>query len=271
MNHPDNPYRLEDKVALVTGAGRGIGASIARTLARAGAKVMLTDIVGDSARAMAAQIVEAGGQADWLQHDVSSEAEWEATVATTVSRLGGLDVLVNNAGVEIMRLITDMTQEEFRQLLAVNVEGVFLGLKHGIRAMRPGGSAGKGGSIVNLSSVGGMIGFTGLSGYCATKGAVRLLSKAAAVECGQLQTGIRVNSVHPGIVKTDMGMSVIQGIVNLGLVADLATAETMMQGLHPIGTGEPDNVADAVLYLASDASRWTTGAEHVVDGGLSAM
>lgn len=264
-------FDLNGKVAFVTGAGRGIGAQIAHSLAAAGASVMVTDIDPQSAEATAAGIVQAGGAARSAVLDVTQEPAWDATVGQTVSQLGGLDILVNNAGVESMSFVTDTSLEAFRQIMAVNVEGVFLGIKHAVRAMRPGGVAGRGGSIVNLSSAAGLIGSPGLSAYCASKGAVRLLTKATAVECGALKLGIRVNSVHPGIVRTDMGASVIAGMARIGLVPDAATAEGLVQMMHPIGTCEPVDVAHAVLFLASDASRKTTGAELLVDGGMTAQ
>lgn len=264
-------FELSGKVALVTGAGRGIGAQIAGTLAAAGARVMATDIDGAGAAATVAAIVQAGGTARSAAQDVTQEPAWEDIVAQTVSQLGGLDVLVNNAGIESMSFVADTSLEAFRRIMAVNVEGVFLGIKHAVRAMRPGGAAGRGGSIVNLSSVAGLVGSPGLSAYCASKGAVRLLTKATAVECGALKLGIRVNSVHPGIVRTDMGASVISGMARLGLVPDAATAEGLVQMMHPIGTCEPIDVARAVLFLASDASRRTTGAELLVDGGMAAQ
>lgn len=264
-------FDLNGKAALVTGAGRGIGAQIAQTLAAAGARVMVTDVDQRSAAATAAAIVEAGGTAQSAVQDVTQEPAWEAVVAQTVSQLGGLDILVNNAGIESMSFVADTRLDDFRRILAVNVEGVFLGIKHAVRTMRPGGAAGRGGSIVNLSSVAGLVGSPGLSAYCASKGAVRLLTKATAVECGALKLGIRVNSVHPGIVHTDMGSSVIAGMARLGLVPDVATAEGLVQMMHPIGTCEPIDVAQAVLFLASDASRKTTGAELLVDGGMAAQ
>jgi 3alpha(or 20beta)-hydroxysteroid dehydrogenase len=154
--------------------------------------------------------------------------------------------------------------------MAVNVDGVFLGIKHAIRGMRPGGPAGRGGSVVNLSSVAGLIGMPTLGAYCASKGAVRLLTKAAAVECGRLGYGIRVNSIHPGIVKTDMGINVLRNFARLGLAPSEEAADALVLSMHPIGYGLPSDVANAALFLASDASRWVTGSEIVTDGGASA-
>jgi NAD(P)-dependent dehydrogenase (short-subunit alcohol dehydrogenase family) len=271
MDATRKAFDLSGKVAYVTGAGRGIGAQIAGALAAAGAKVMVADIDAASAEATAAAVARAGGRALFAVHDVTQEQAWEETLARTVRELGGLDVIVNNAGVESMSFVADTSLEAFRRIMAVNVEGVFLGVKHAVRAMRPGGAAGRGGSIINLSSVAGLIGSPGLSAYCASKGAVRLLTKATAVECGALKLGIRVNSVHPGIVRTDMGASVIAGMARLGLAPDAAAAEGLMQMMHPIGPSEPIDVAHAVLFLASDGARKITGAELVVDGGLSAQ
>lgn len=264
-------FSLAGKVALVTGAGRGIGNEVARTLAAAGAAVMLADIDPAGVKHTAAQLTDSGRQAASVVHDVTREDHWEAVIAQTIVRLGGLDVLVNNAGVESMSFVISTTLEEFRRIMAVNVEGVFLGIKHGVGAMRPGGIAGRGGSIVNLSSAAGFIGFPGLSAYCASKGAVRLLTKAAAVECAALKMGIRINSVHPGIVRTPMGESVVGGMVRLGMVPDATTADAAMAMAHPIGIAEPRDVANAVLFLASDASRKTTGSEQMVDSGMTAQ
>ena len=263
--------RLGGKVALVTGGARGLGAEIAEALLQMGASVMITDVlpqVGAGTTAILA--AKAPGRVAFHDHDVTQEADWEAAVAATLSRFGGLDVLVNNAGIETAALFADCTLADFQRTMAINVDGVFLGIKHAIHAMRPGGPAGKGGAIVNLSSVAGLVGQPGLGAYCASKGAVRLLNKAAAVECGRLGYGIRVNSVHPGVVKTDMGVNVVKNFARLGLVPDEASADALVESMHPIGYGQPSDVASAVLYLASDDARWTTGAELVIDGGATA-
>ena len=264
-------FSLVGKVALVSGAARGIGAEIAIALAAMGAMVMVTDVADEGGRATVAAIVAAGGVAECMRHDVTVEGEWEAAVAAAVSRLGGLDVLVNNAGIETAALTSQCTVEAFRRTMDVNVTGVFLGIKHAIRAMQPGGPCGRGGSIINLSSAAGMTGQTAHAAYCASKGAVRLLTKATAVECAQLGTGIRVNSIHPAIVETDMGRSFMKDFVDLGLAPDMATIEKSFLSMHPMGRfGEPRDVAGAVLYLASDMASWVTGAELSVDGGLVA-
>jgi len=267
---PSRAFRVDGKVALISGAAQGLGATIARTLSAAGAAVFLTDVQGEAVENTARSIREAGGLAAAAQHDVTSESQWESVVAKAVEQLGGIDILVNNAGVEDTALFSDCSLETFKRIQDVNVTGTFLGIKHGVRAMRPQGISGRSGSIINLSSLAALIGVTGLGAYCASKGAVRSLTKAAAVECAQLGYGIRVNSIHPGVVKTAMGNHLLEGFVRLGLAPDLATAEAAMNQLHLLGMGEPADVANAVLYLASPAARWTTGAEIVLDGGASA-
>jgi 3alpha(or 20beta)-hydroxysteroid dehydrogenase len=264
--------RVDGKVALVTGAARGLGAEMAKALAAGGARVMVTDVLEAAGRETVAEIVAAGGHADFLRLDTTQEAQWEATIAATVARLGGLDVLVNNAGIERLQFITETTVEEFRQVMDVNVTGVFLGCKHAVRTMRPGGAAGSGGSIVNLSSVAGLVGCIGLNSYCASKGAVRMLTKSVAVECGQLKLGIRCNSVHPGVVWTAMGRDLLQHFVDLKIVPDVDAAQKAFEAAIPAGhLGAPSDIASAVLYLASDAARWVTGAELAIDGGYTAV
>ena len=263
--------RLDGKVALVSGGARGLGAEMAAALLQVGASVMITDVLDEPGeRTQAALSEKYSGRVGFIHHDVTQEADWESAVAAVIDRFGGLDVLVNNAGIETAALLADCQLADFQRTMAINVDGVFLGIKHAIRAMRPGGAAGKGGSIVNLSSVAGIVGQPTLGAYCASKGAVRLLSKAAAVECGRLGYGIRVNSIHPGIVKTDMGVNVIRNFARLGMAPDEATADALVQSMHPIGYGQTSDVANAVLFLAAETSRWITGAEIVTDGGATA-
>lgn len=262
-----NRFRVDGKVAVVTGGARGLGAVIAETLVEAGAKVVVTDVLAEEG---ARTVAKLGANAIFLRHDVTQEAEWEAVLATAVQRFGRLDILVNNAGIEITRLFADIPLEEFNRTMAVNSTGVFLGIKHAIRTMRPGGAYGQGGTIINLSSVSGLMGSVGLGSYCASKGAVRLMTKAAAVECARLGYGIRVNSVHPAVVKTDMGTGLINDYVSLGLFPDAATAEQAFATAQPLGLGLPQDIASGVCYLASEASRWMTGNELVLDGGLMA-
>jgi NAD(P)-dependent dehydrogenase (short-subunit alcohol dehydrogenase family) len=270
MHDYSKAFRLDGKVALITGAARGLGAEIARAFVQAGAKVMVTDIGDKGAAGTASEIRKTGGTAEHMVQDVTSESGWEATVAATVSKLGGLDVLVNNAGIEIGALVAQCTLEDFRKTQDINVTGTFLGIRAAIRAMSPGGAAGKGGSIINMSSVAGIVGVTAHGAYGASKGAVRTLTKAAAVECGRLGTGIRVNSMHPGLVSTAMGTQLLDGLVSLGLAPDRAAADAAILALHPLGKfGEPYDVACGALYLASDASRWVTASELVIDGGVA--
>ena len=257
-------FRLDGKVALVTGAARGIGAAVCDALSQAGAAVLVTDVLESAGQETVARLRKAGGKAEFFKHDVTNEKHWEAAVAFAVEKMGGLHVLVNNAGIETAALITQCELDDFRRVMDVNVNGVFLGHKHALRVMKPGSS------IVNLSSVAGIIGTTAHIAYHTSKGAVRLMTKAAAVECAQLGTGIRVNSIHPGIVATDMGANFIKDFVKLGLAPDYAAAEASVKAIHPMGFGEPSDVASAVVYLASDAAKWINGSELVVDGGLTA-
>ena len=264
-------FSLEGKVALVTGAARGIGEACARTLAAAGARVMATDIDAAGADKIAEAIRKDGFDAVALEQDVCDEARWEQVVAATVEQLGGIDVLVNNAGIFLGGKVEDDTLESVRRLNQVNIESIFLGTKYAVRAMKPGGAAGRGGSIINLSSVAGLAGVPGHSAYGSTKGAVRLYTKHAAVEFGALGYPIRVNSVHPGLIETDMRDLVFDDVIRIGIVDDTTAARELVEGMTAMGRlGTPQDVANAVLFLASDASSYMTGAELVIDGGFTA-
>jgi NAD(P)-dependent dehydrogenase (short-subunit alcohol dehydrogenase family) len=261
---------LQGKVAAVTGAASGIGAEVARTLARAGAQVVLGDIQVERGQEVSRQINAEGGKSRFVAHNTANESEWIRFVNTALDEFSGLDILVNNAGIEQTCFFENIEQKDIEALLAVNVTGVLIGHKHAVRAMKPGGRAGKGGSIINLSSVAGLIGTPGLGVYSASKGAVRLLTKAAAVEFGRLGYGIRVNSIHPGLVETDMGTKLLDDFVQLGMFKDRADAKTQMTAAHPLGiTGLPSDIANIALFLASDLSRWISGAEMVADGAMT--
>jgi 3(or 17)beta-hydroxysteroid dehydrogenase len=254
---------VEGKSALVTGAASGIGRATATLLAREGAKVMIADVNEAGGRETAARITSAGGTAVFQRLDVTSEGEWQAAVDAAVARFGQLDILVNNAGMETIKLIPETSLADWRKLMSVNLDGVFLGVKTAVAAMRQSG----GGSIVNISSVAGINGYARQSAYCASKGGVRLLTKSAAVECGEQGWNIRVNSVHPGVIDTPMAQMMLQGVD-----PEVAAKRwERLKALHPIGrVGEPGDIAAAVLYLASDAAKFVTGSELVVDGGMTA-
>lgn len=263
-----NEFRLDGKVALISGSARGLGAATAETLAAGGAKIVIADVLDTVGRETAAKL--GADNAMFVHLDVTQEADWEAAIAAAIKRFGGIDVVVNNAGIETAAFLSDCTLEDFKRTMEINVAGVFLGVKHAIRAMKPGGASGRGGSIVNISSGAGLKGIMGLGAYSTSKGAVRLLTKAAAVECGRLNYGIRVNSVHPGMVKTEMGAKTLQDYVDLGLMSDVASAETAFAAAHLLGLGRPQDVANGVYYLASNAAQWVTGIELSVDGGVVA-
>lgn len=264
-------FRLDGKVALVTGAGNGIGAECARVLAAAGASVMLSDRQDEAGRAVADSVTASGGKAAYHTLDVTREQHWIDAVDATVSTFGGFDVLVNNAGIEIMGPIADVEQSEFQRIIAINVEGVFLGCKQAVIAMRPGGKSGRGGSIVNMSSVAGLFGVPWLSAYGASKGAVRIMTKDVAVECGRLGYGIRCNSIHPGVVETEMAQSFFRKNQAFMQAPTIEEVKAAFVQVHPIGRmGVPRDIANAVRFLASDAAAWITGVELPVDGGWTA-
>lgn len=266
-----NPLSLENKVALVTGAATGIGASCVESLARMGAKVMATDIQPELGQQSVDALVEQGLNVAFYQHDVCSEADWDRSIQATLTAFGGLDILINNAGIYIGGTLLENSLEEVQRVHKVNVDSIFLGMKAAASVMKPGAAAGKGGSIINLSSVAGLIGVPGHSAYGSTKGAVRLYTKHAAVEFGNFGYGIRVNSVHPGLIKTSMGDQAFQDFVDVGLAQTTEDAKQKIIEMTPLGKlGEVQDIANMILFLASDAAGFITGAEFTVDGGMSA-
>ena len=270
MTKQNTSFNVEGKIVLISGAARGIGLACARSLALAGAKIMLADILEALGADAARSICEQGGKAAFCKLDVTSEDDWQRGIAATLETFGGLDVLVNNAGIEIAKPLLQMTVNEWRRMHAINVEGVFLGTKHAITAMISGANAGHGGSIINLSSVAGLVGVPGFAGYCASKGAVRLFSKAVAAEFGAMN--IRVNSIHPGVTKTEMGDKAVQDVANLVFGGDFEQGMNFIKNSTPLGRiGETADVVAAVQFLASDAACYITGTELVIDGGISAV
>jgi NAD(P)-dependent dehydrogenase (short-subunit alcohol dehydrogenase family) len=257
--------RVAGKVALVTGGASGIGRGCSLRLAEEGAVVVIGDIQDALGGEVVAEVVAAGGDAEYLHHDVTSEAAWQQVIQSIRDRHGRLDVLVNNAGIGIAGSILDMSLADWRRQMAINLDGVFLGIKHSIPLMRDGG----GGSIVNMSSVAGLKGSARLAGYNATKGGVRLLTKGVARECAQERWNIRVNSVHPGVIDTPIWTKVAPGAVEVG--ANEIDVAAMARISVPLGVaGGPLDIANGVLFLASDESAYITGTELVIDGGMSA-
>ncbi|TVS10531.1 MAG: glucose 1-dehydrogenase [Gammaproteobacteria bacterium] len=261
--------RVAGKVALITGGASGIGRGCAARLAEEGATVIISDVQDEFGRQAAEEIsaaaAAAGGACTYLHHDVTSEDAWIDVIRSIEQRYGSLHVLVNNAGIGIGGSIVEMKLADWQRQQAINLDGVFLGIKHAIPLLRTTG----GGSIVNMSSVAGLKGSPRLAAYNATKGGVRLLTKGVALECAQARWNIRVNSVHPGIIDTPIWTKVAPGELEPG--ANALDVAAMAAAAVPTGVaGLPLDIANAVLFLASDDSSYVTGTELVVDGGLSA-
>lgn len=246
--------RLKDKVAIITGAANGMGAAEARLFAKEGAKVVATDLNEDKLTKLVAEIKAAGGEITAFKQNVTSEEGWKSLIKTTLEKYGKVDVLVNNAGVAINKNFSNMEMDEWNRVMDVNLNGCVLGMKYAIPEMQKAG----GGSVINISSIGGIVGMAGSSPYTAAKGALRALSKSAAVEYGKDK--IRVNSVHPGIIVTPMTASTMKDAMPY---YEMHTQLPYM--------GEPEDVAHGVVFLASDESRFMTGAELVIDGGWTAL
>ena len=248
--------RLDGKVALISGGARGQGATETRLFVREGARVVFGDILDAEGRQVEADIRAAGGAATYVHLNVTNEADWRAAVTTAVNQYGKLNVLVNNAGILLRGRIEETSEDDWDRIMAVNVKGVFLGTKHAIPAMRQAG----GGSIINISSTAGLVGSPGeTAAYTATKGAVRLFTKATAIQ--HARDNIRCNSVHPGPIATDMIKEMLENQVQW---------EQRLRRLPMGRVGRPEDIAYGVLYLASDEASFVTGSELVIDGGTTA-
>ena len=249
--------RVDGKVALVTGAASnpGLGYSSALTLAREGAKVVLSDIDDEGGQSCQQAIKDAGGEAIYVHHDVTSEAEWKTVIATAVSNYGKLDVLVNNAGIAVLKDLDEMTLEDFELQNRVNLTGPFLGTKYSVPEMRKAG----GGSIINMSSVAGLVGMPRTIAYGASKGGLRLMSKSVAMAVAK--DNIRCNSIHPGVIWSNIYAWSTKEELEASPLADTIPTGKL---------GEAQDIANAVLYLASDESKYVSGTEIVVDAGMTA-
>ncbi|MET7276904.1 SDR family oxidoreductase [Kribbella sp. NPDC005582] len=261
---------LSGRKALVTGGAQGLGEGMAKALAAAGAKVVVADLQKDAGAAVADALdSEYGAGNGFVAHDVTDEGSWENAVVAATDILGGLDILVNNAGIEITSLLTEVTADQIRKMLDVNILGTTLGIKYGLRTMRPDGLAGQGGAIINISSVAATIAFPGIAVYSATKSAVDRLTRVAAMESGKLGYGVRVNCIYPGLVPTAMGAGLANDVAELGLFGSPEEAVGAVIGLTPAGRlGEVTDMADAVVFLASNEARFITGVGLPVDGGM---
>ncbi|MVP02363.1 MULTISPECIES: SDR family NAD(P)-dependent oxidoreductase [Paenibacillus] len=247
--------KMTDKVAIVTGAGGGMGKADALLLAKEGAKVVVTDIQEDKVQEVVQEIKANGGEAIGFKHNVASEDEWIKVVDEAIKAFGKIDVLVNNAGISAATPMLEMTVEQFERVMSINLTGTFLGQKHVIPHMKNNG----GGSIVNISSIAGLTGGSGAGAYTASKGAVRLLTKATAVDFAK--DNIRCNSVHPGFIRTPMTVDMMEDEKMRGWFLSMTPLPRL---------GEAEDIAKAVLFLASDESSYITGVELPVDGGYSA-
>lgn len=248
--------RVEGKVALVTGGAMGMGRAHSELLAAEGAQVFVCDIDEAKGKEVVSAITAKGGKAEFIRLDVTSEAEWSAAVETVRARAGRLNVLVNNAGILVMKPVHETSTEEWDRVFGINVRGVFFGIRACVPLMKESGS----GSIINISSIYGLVGAPSAGAYIASKGAVRLMTKSCAVDLAD--TGIRVNSVHPGVIDTPMTKDLLH--------ADEATRKALLGPTLLGRPSRPEEVSQAVLFLASDGSSFMHGSEVVVDGGYTA-
>jgi len=255
--------RVKNKVAIITGGASGLGKSSAILLAREGAKIVITDLDEEQGNKVVKLIKDEGGEAIFIRQDVSKEDEWEKVIKTTFKTFGKLHVLANAAGIGVGGNVEDVTFADWKKLLSINLDGTFLGTQYGIKAMR---KTGEGGSIINFSSIEGLIGDPNLPAYNASKGGVTLFTKSAALHCAKQGYGIRVNSIHPAYIWTPMVENLLKA------QGDVEEGRKQLDSLHPIGhMGEPDDIGYGVVYLASDESKFMTGSELVIDGGYTAQ
>ncbi|WP_315832354.1 SDR family NAD(P)-dependent oxidoreductase [Bradyrhizobium prioriisuperbiae] len=261
--------KLAGRKALVTGGANGIGADVALALAAAGADVMIGDILVDKGKDVAGKIARSGVKGGFVALDVTDDAQWSRATAATVSELGGFDILINNAGIEIASLLINVETEDLRKMCDVNIIGTALGMKHAFRAMRPEGAAGKGGAVVNIASVAATIAFPAIAVYSGTKSAVDRMTRIGAVEAGKLGFGVRVNCIYPGLIANEMGVRLANDIVSFGLAPDVNAAVSDVVGQTPLGRlAEHSDVADAVIFLCSHEARFITGVGLPVEGGM---
>jgi len=264
--------RLDGKVALISGAARGIGGEAAQLMARAGAMVVVGDVLDDLGRRTVGVINDASGQAEYVHLDVTKEADWSAAVNVATEKFGKLDILVNNAGVFIGKGIEEISLDEWNKLVAVNMTGVFLGTRLAAQELREAAKASEHGSaIVNLASIAGIVGSQLDPLYSMTKGGVTLFTKSAALEFGRKGYRIRVNSIHPGVIQTDMGEQTFVARAQRTGSNDTATARQVVTDSVPWGRmGVPMDIAKGIVFLASDDAGYMNGAGLVVDGGMTA-
>jgi NAD(P)-dependent dehydrogenase (short-subunit alcohol dehydrogenase family) len=264
--------RLDGKVALISGAARGIGAETARLMAQAGAKLVVADVLDEPGRQTTGAIRAAGGEAEYVHLDVTSEEDWTAAVALATQRYGRLDVLVNNAGVFVGKGIEEIGLDEWNRLVAVNMTGVFLGTKLAAPALREAARSSEHGSaIVNLASIAGLVGSQLDPLYSMTKGGVTLFTKSAALEFARKGYRIRVNSIHPGVIETDMGEQTFVARARRTGGNDTAPVRQSVAESVPWGRlGVPTDIAKGIVFLASDDAGYVNGAGLVVDGGFTA-
>jgi NAD(P)-dependent dehydrogenase (short-subunit alcohol dehydrogenase family) len=264
--------RLDHKVALISGAARGIGAETAKLMAQAGAKVVIGDVLDEAGQQTAAAINGAGDNAEYIHLDVTKEEQWAAAVNLATSRYGKLDILVNNAGVFIGKGIEEISLAEWDGLVAVNMTGVFLGTRLAVQALREAATSSEHGSaIVNLASIAGIVGSQLDPLYSMTKGGVTLFTKSAALEFARKGYRIRVNSIHPGVIQTDMGAQTFASRAQRAGTNDTTTVQQAVTETVPWGRlGVPTDIAKGIVFLASDDAGYVNGAGLVVDGGVTA-